>query len=490
MKTSTTTTWKPLAPCLLALAVGLGTAGCTDVRADDSGLGIPNGGPGGADDGDNADDGDDGGNPGDDGGDPGDDGGTGDGEDPGDGDTGDGGTEDDPPADCDFAAGCYEPEAPADDIGLASHVPIGCEGGDFEKTFLVNLSSYADPEAPRTLPLLGDFDGDGKPDLVLNMRKASVGFVFKGLGDGSFDTDPSTLPGGLFAGGWGGDIGDIDNDGALDIVLGDHCRSARAWSSAGNMQFVDARTGLPDDVWFNGAGVADLNGDGLLDAIFGADQFSSGYQLYHGDGNGGWTAATGPLSGPSNAGYFSFDDYDGDGDLDIFSFARGSGSAISAYVFRNDGASFPSAAELAGNSDYASSADPVQGSIGDVNCDGHTDVAVGGTIYVGNGTSWTKAVDVDGSHISHLADMNGDGNLDLVTSDPSVGLALYIGAGDGTGWTRDESDGLPDTDYTPSGFAFNTPYGMDIADLDGNGNMDIVRVAGFGSSYWAEAWTR
>jgi hypothetical protein len=426
--------------------------------------------------------------------DSGDDGGTGTGPGTtgGDDDTSAGGSDTgvDPPQSCDFALGCHMPGAPDPSVGLASHAPSGCEGTAFKKTLTMNVSSYADPEAPRTIPLLGDLDDDGSPDLVLNFRKASVGFVFRGLGNGNFDENPAVLSGGLFAGGWGGDLGDVNGDGRLDIVLGDHTRSARVFSNQGGMAFAASNTGLPDNVWFNGAGTADLDGDGNLDAIFGADQFSSGYQVFKGDGAGGWTTMAGPASGPSNAGYFAFNDYDGDGDIDIFSFARGNTGSIDAFVFRNDGGAFAQVAQLAGGGQALSSANPVQGSIGDLNCDGQIDVAAGGSIYLSDGSGWNLAADVDEAHISHLADMNGDGHLDLVTQDPSVGLAVYENDGTGAGWTRDEAAGLPDQEYTPSGFVFDTAYGIDVADLDGNGNLDIVRVGGFGNSFWVEAWTR
>jgi hypothetical protein len=475
--------------CAAGLALCLG--GCVE-EGDDGFGGFGNGtGPDSEEEDDGSGDGDGDGDGSGDGDGDGD--GTGDGDGDGDGSgDGDGDGDGEPePLPCDFELGCHIPLPPDSEVGMSSHVPIGCEGGSFERTFLQNVSSFADPEAPRSVPMLGDLDGDEIPELVLNFRKGSVGFVFHGEGDGGFDTGtPATLGGGLFAGGWGGDLGDINNDGRLDIVFGDHTRSARAWSNGGAMNFSEARNGLPDNIWFNGAGIADLNGDGNLDAIFGADQFSSGYSLYHGDGNGGWTEGTAPPTGVSNAGHILFSDYDSDGDLDVFSFSRGGSSAIAANVYRNDGGSFATVGTLEGASQYPSSADPVQGSVGDVNCDDIVDVAVGGSIYLGNGTGWTKATDVDQSKISHLADMNGDGHLDLITHDPSVGLALYIGDGTGSGWQLDTNSGLPGTEHTPSGFPFDTPYGIDVADLDGNDNLDVVRVAGFGNSFWVEAWTR
>jgi hypothetical protein len=385
--------------------------------------------------------------------------------------------------DCEITIACHDGSAIAG-AGANSVVPIGCGGLQFTNSHTLIVSNYADPEAPRSIPFLADFDDDGNLDLLVNFRKASVGYVFAGNGDGRFTEPPAgSLAGGLFAGGWGGDIGDIDGDGALDILLGDHTRSARAWVSTGGMAFAEARTGLPDDVWLSGGGLADVNGDGHLDAFFGADQFSSGITVYSGDGNGSWTPGTAPASSASNIGHFVFADYDGDGDLDVFAFGK-TAPGVTAMVFRNDGGAFASVGEWTGGTSPLG-ADPLQGSVGDVDCDGDLDIAAGGSIFLGDGTTWAPGATVDGSQISQFADMNGDGNLDLVTHDASVGLALYLGDGTGTGWTLDDASGLPGPDD-----GIDSAYGIEIGDLDNNDALDIVRVVGKGGPYYVEAYTR
>ncbi|HEY8376301.1 MAG TPA: VCBS repeat-containing protein, partial [Nannocystis sp.] len=243
-------------------------------------------------------------------------------------------------------------------------------------------------------------------------------------------------------------------------------------------------------VLFSGGGLADFDGDGFLDAIFGADQFGKGFRAFKGAG-GSWTEIPGPSSAKAtNVGHFVFADLDDDGDLDVFAFGEGSAVGLDVYVYRNDGASFTEIANLAAGPPNQVNADPVQGSVGDVNCDGALDIAAGGSIFLAqqNG-SWTLAAQVDAAHISHLADMNGDGHLDLVTHDPTVGLALYHGDGSGTTFTP-AAVGLPDAGYTYGGAAMDTAYGIDIADVGGDSALDIVRVAGFGPQFVIEVFFR
>ena len=399
-----------------------------------------------------------------------------------------GGSDDGPPTfTCDVTIACHD-GAPIAGAGSNSVVPIGCGDGPFTLAQSIDVAGFADPEAPRSLPLLGDLDDDGDLDLVLNFRKAGAGYAFPGTGTGTVELSPASLSGGLFAGGWGGDLGDFTSDGRLDILFGDHVRGGRAWAGGGGMTFVEARAGLPEDVLFSGAGLADLNGDGLLDALFGADQFSSGLFLYSGDGAGTWTPSTAPAVSASNLGHFVFADNDDDGDLDVFAFGK-SGPGVTAFVLRNDGGSFASIGQVGGGTSPLG-ADPLQGAVGDVDCDGDLDIATGGSVHLQEGGAWSPGAVVDGAQISQLADMNGDGHLDLVTHDPSVGLALYLGDGTGTTFSADAGASLPAASDTSHGAPIDTAYGIAIGDLNGNDALDIVRVAGFGPSFFVELWVR
>jgi hypothetical protein len=389
------------------------------------------------------------------------------------------------PAACSFAPGCLVPHDIPAGVGVGSDAPVGCGDGPFTLAHTISVASYADPEAPRSMPLVADLDDDGALDLAVNFRKASVGLVFPGLGTGAFAATPAQLAGGIFAGGWGGDLGDVDSDGKLDVVVGDHARGAWAWRNAGAMSFIEARTGLPPDALFSGAGLGDFDGDGALDALFGADQFGSGVRSFSGDGTGGWSETTAPAVAAANLGSILAGDLDGDGDLDAAIFGKASAS-IDAFVATNDAGTWSVTGPLPGPGVAGGLADPVQGSLGDIDCDGDLDLAAGGFVYRNDAGAFASPIAVDGSHIAHLADMNGDGQLDLVTHDASTGLSLHLGDGAG-GFALDSASGLPDAETAP---ILDDPYGIDVGDLDGNGSLDVVRIGGFAGDYRVETWVR
>jgi hypothetical protein len=421
-------------------------------------------------------DGDGDGDPGD--GDPGD-GDPGD----GDGDPGDGDGDGDP---CGSGPGCY-PDPIVVGAGLSSRAPLGCGGaGPFTSPWWIDIAGGGAIDAAKSTPLATDFDSDGDVDILLAARKTSAPSIFPGNGDGSFGA-PTFLSGiSLFVGGWGLDAGDIDGAGGTDIGIGDHSEGALAWLHAGGLSFTLTTTGLPQGNLYSGAGLGDVDGDGDLDLVLGGDQFGGGYELAL-FGGGTWTTSV-PAGLPpphgenANVGGVQFFDYDADGDMDLFGIGQPPTGGVAAFVYENTGAgaSWSSRGQFTGGS-IQSLGNPVQGAIGDVNCDGLVDIAAGGTVYLGDGAgAWSQSVVVDAADLSQLGDLDGDGYLDIVTHG-GAGLQLYLGDGSGSSFTLDANAGLPDGSYVPAGlvpttsFEFDDAYGMDLADVDGNGNLDIVR---------------
>jgi hypothetical protein len=159
---------------------------------------------------------------------------------------------------------------------------------------------------------VGDFNGDGIPDLaVLGYPSSYVGSVtiLLGNGDGTFQT------GATYAAGSGGYIaaGDFNGDGKQDIVVVGFSETTILLGN-GNGTF-QAQTGVY--LGWNSAvslAVGDLNGDGKLDLAV-ADWYG-GIWVASGNGDGTFQPAN-PYGTGSGWQALALGDFNGDGRLDI-----------------------------------------------------------------------------------------------------------------------------------------------------------------------------
>jgi serine/threonine protein kinase len=322
--------------------------------------------------------------------------------------------------------------------------------------------------APTSSIAAADVDGDGDLDVLLGNHN-TPSRVLLNAGDGSFPTSIE-LPGGsvptrsIAA-------ADVDGDGDLDVLLGNHNTPSRVLLNAGIGSFSTSIELPGDSVQTKSIAAADVDGDGDLDVLLGNYNSPSRVLLTAG---GGTFPMSIELPGDNAYTYsIAAADVDGDGDLDVLLGNLGSPSRV--LLNAGDG-TFPAFIELpVFVSDFGGIASTYSIAAADVDGDGDLDVLLGNwdspsyvLLNAGDGSFPTSTELPGGSAQTKsiaAADVDGDGDLDVLLGIGNYGSPsrVLLNAGDGTFPMSIELPG--DNAYT---------YSIAAADVDGDGDLDVL----------------
>lgn len=382
----------------------------------------------------------------------------------------------------------------------------------------------------------GDFNADGRPDIVVVNYSAGTASVFINTGSGVYfpTTANYTLTTGtsprIAA------VGDFNGDGKDDVAVGN-------WTNNTISVFINTGTALPTTATYSpstgsgkpyGVAAADINGDGRTDLVAALDSTHTIGVFLNGGGRLAQTASY-SLTAASSPYSVIAKDFNGDGRIDVASTDL-QGAAVRVYM--NEGGKLPTVATQV----LATTQNPYMVTAGDFNGDGKLDllapqysggglalfanlmeqtstspkftvvpdnknVGINITTAAGNQQAALAVTNVNGETLSSL---NADGSITIGGSNPdginfshTDGICLALVSGDCGGLGRPAlgditGDGKLDLvvpTYTPDGMVVwsntGTGYGsvmlptsstgsgaetqnVKLADVNGDGRLDAI----------------
>ena len=345
----------------------------------------------------------------------------------------------------------------------------------------LNSSNPAAGSLPTSIAV-ADFNGDGKADLAVANSVSSTCptvpcpesdtvTILLGNGDGTFTATPVSPATGAqplsIA------VGDFNGDGKPDLAVANSgSNTVTILLGNGDGTFTRAASpatgNTPEFV-----AVGDFNGDGKQDLAV-ANSGSNTVTILLGNGDGTFTAAASPATG-STPYSIAVGDFDGNGKADLAVANYGS-NTVTILLANGDG-TFRPGPESPGTGGL-----PESVAVGDFNGDGKADLAVVSfntnevRILLGNGDGTfmgtASPATLSSPTFVAVGDFNGDGIPDLVVASwgsftccpiATTGLTVLLGNGDGT---FTEAQVGPEPGFQPNYVA--------VGDFNGDGKPDLA----------------
>ncbi|MBZ5600040.1 MAG: FG-GAP-like repeat-containing protein [Acidobacteriia bacterium] len=326
-------------------------------------------------------------------------------------------------------------------------------------TAFSTAGTYGVGVKPRSIAV-GDFDGDGKLDVVVADFGSNNVSVLLGHGDGTFrpalnyrvGTGPQSVA-----------VGDFNGDGKLDIAVansGSNDLSILFGNGDGTFQRARSyRVGTAP----RSIAVGDFNGDGKPDIAV-ANSGSNDVSVLLGNGDGAFRPAQnyGVGAGPQSV---ALGDFTGGGALGL-AVASSGNSRVDVLAGKGDGTF-----QAAGH--YGVGKNPDSLAVGDFDGDNHPDLVVTSRdsknvsvlLARGDGTFHAAVGYVGGAKAQGVVvgDFNGDSKLAAAVVNPDQNnVAMLLGQGDGTL--------LPGLGFS----AGSGPSSIAMGDFNGDGAPDLI----------------